>query len=358
MISILRESISTPPVFILGVERCGSTWLANIFDSSPEVIFFMEPFADFAKIFPGFPDRLLYIDGTVPFLESILENNLDKLYPYKYPLFDSHTAAPLLRKLSHRLIHGYDVFVRALTGQSSLKCIRYNLLNLHRSEIPSFDSPKNASSHIISVKELRLNFKTGLLRSFFPDAKFIVVIRDPLVQLNSVLKLFSRGSLYQLKHCLYVLFEYVRQFGRFRKYEAALESLDPDSLFDRLVAYWFLNYNVLIEDLGRFNSEYIVVRHEDLCEHTEDIVNELFSFAGCRYTESTIRYIHQSSRAASYTSSPLDTTRNSKTLYEEALRQIDKEMAEKFLNSARMFWSVSPKEIVHYKEIIEGHVKK
>jgi hypothetical protein len=358
MISVLTESTFTPPVFILGVERCGSTWLSNIFDSSPDVLFFMEPFADFANIFPGFPDRRLYIDKTAPFLENILKNNFDNLYAYKYPLFDSHTAAPFQKMISYWLLHGYDRSVRALTGRSTLKYIRYNLLNLNRAEIPSLNNPKNATSNIISVKELRLNFKTGLLRSFFPSAKFIVVIRDPLVQLNSVLKLFSQGSLYQLKHSLYALFEYIRQCGRFQKYEPVLESLNQESLFDRLVAYWFLNYSVLIEDLQKFNSEYSVVRHEDLCEHTEDIVSDLFSFVGCKYTNSTKQYIDQSSRASSSASSPLDTTRNSKTLYAEALRKVDHKMARKFFNAARMFWSVSPKEIGHYRESIETHVKQ
>ena len=39
---------SMRPVFILGCERSGSTWLGNIFDAHADVEFWMEPFADYA----------------------------------------------------------------------------------------------------------------------------------------------------------------------------------------------------------------------------------------------------------------------------------------------------------------------
>jgi len=84
----------------------------------------------------------------------------------------------------------------------------------------------------------------------------------------------------------------------------------------------------------------------------------LFSFIGCEYTELTKQYIEQSSRAINYTSSPLDTTRNSKTLYIEAMKKVDHEMIDRFFKAARMFWTLSTEELQTYKDFIEKYVKK
>lgn len=59
----MRLDMSFIEVLILGCERSGSTWLANIFDSHPRVNLFMEPFAQYAGLFPGFPDRNVYLEA-------------------------------------------------------------------------------------------------------------------------------------------------------------------------------------------------------------------------------------------------------------------------------------------------------
>jgi len=274
----------------------------------------------------------------------------------KYPLFDSHTAGPFARTVSNRLIRGYDSIVRTVTGQSALRYVRYHLLSLNRSEIQSFDNQKNTLWNAIAIKELRLNFKIGLLHSFFPDAQFIVVIRNPLAQIHSILTFFSQNALQQLKQSLYIFFESIYSCDRFKKFKDALESLDSTSLFDRLVAYWFINYDVLLEDLKRFDCNHILVRHEDLCEETEIIVKNLFSLSACKYAELTKHYIEQSSRGTNDVSSPLDTTRNSKTLPRDVFKKVNDKTIKKFFQSSRMFWSVSAAEIHAYKDFIQKNV--
>lgn len=354
--NIHRGQTQTEPLtLILGVERCGSTWVANIFDSSPDVEFFMEPFADFAKIFPGFPDRLFYISGNTPFLEDVLTQGLSNMNRYKYPFPDRRGANSFRHAISHLLIHMNDKLIRLIGGASNLKKIRYNLLNLHQSEMGFSSYPEKEISGINVIKELRLNFKIGLLHAFYPDAKYIVVIRNPLSQVASIYKLFSKNSLYQLKQSLYTLIESVETCDRFRKYKDVFAKIDRKSIYDRLIVYWFLNYNVLIEDLKEFGCDYILIKHEDLCENPYSLTEKMFSFAGCRYTNSTKDYILKSSEADNSASSPLDTTRRSKKYYIDAIKNVDKEVKKTFLNTAEMFWDLSIKEIQTYKQFIKNY---
>ena len=66
-------------VFLLGCERSGSTWLANIFDAHPDVELWMEPFADYAELFPAVPDRNAWLGQATPALEVAIRQGYARL---------------------------------------------------------------------------------------------------------------------------------------------------------------------------------------------------------------------------------------------------------------------------------------
>ena len=66
-------------VFILGCQRSGTTWLANIFDSSPDTLLFMEPFSVPYGIFPDFPESSYVLERTSPFLDNYLHHEVVRL---------------------------------------------------------------------------------------------------------------------------------------------------------------------------------------------------------------------------------------------------------------------------------------
>ena len=73
--------------FILGCERSGSTWLSNVLDAHPDIEFFMEPFADYADLFPGFAGRNLYIEHQSDAMADVLSDGYENLLRNKYFLF-------------------------------------------------------------------------------------------------------------------------------------------------------------------------------------------------------------------------------------------------------------------------------
>jgi len=331
------------PLFILGVERSGSTWLSNIFDASEEVLFYMEPFAPFNEVFRGFPSRLTYLDGANAFLEEVVSEGFGRLRSYKYPLFDRHDAGPWRRRAAHAVMTGYAAAARLARMGKPVTYTRYQQLNLNRLRNEELSRVRKLPEHCLTcIKELRLNFKVKLLADLFPGARFVVIIRNPLSQAYSAHKLFERNSLIQLRRHLYAFVETASRVDRFEKYRRALASLDEDTLLHRFVTYWFINYNTLLEDLEAIDGTYRIVTHEELSERPQAVARDLFAFAGLSYGEAVERYIEASTTASSDgPKSDVDTARNSRTYYRQALKEARAEVGDAVQNAVREFGPLS-----------------
>ena len=94
-----------PPIFILGSERSGSTWLANIFDAHPGVEFYMEPFADYAGIFPEVPGRNIYIDEVDHGMKQKVRAGYNQLHQLKYPMSYKRNRALCFKRLDRYLFN-------------------------------------------------------------------------------------------------------------------------------------------------------------------------------------------------------------------------------------------------------------
>ena len=105
MMSRNAEKISSKSlVFILGCQRSGTTWLANIFDASPDTLLFMEPFAPGYKIFPEFPAASIFLDNSSSELNHLLKVDMQaRIYQNKSLLFGKSKMNPNLFHIELRL---------------------------------------------------------------------------------------------------------------------------------------------------------------------------------------------------------------------------------------------------------------
>ena len=348
----VHDVSSSPHLFILGVERSGSTWLANIFDSSEDTLFFMEPFAAFNKVFDGFPGRLLHTAQADPFLKEVVQEGVQKLYACKYPLFDYHGAASWEKRLTYAALQAHACLARRLRMPPPVAYTRYRQINLNRLENPALPQQKAEAFEKVVIKEVRLNLKIKLITEVFPGSKFIVIIRNPLSQVHSMLKLIGRGSLHQLRRSLYAFNDYARSNERFDKYREAGAFTGDKSLLERAVTYWFVNYNTLIEDLEAKGADYRVARHEELSEEPVTRARKLFGFAGLKFGEATERYIQRSTAGAKEVASPVDTTRSSSTYYARALENARESLPASFFELAGKLWEVSHPVVRRYKPLL------
>jgi hypothetical protein len=311
-------------IFILGCERSGSTWLANIFDAHPDVELIMEPFADYAGLFPGFPDRNTYLSGRDSELIEIIKREYGRLCAAKYPLFYKPGRSPYLKILDGKLVAGYVGLLRHLGACNPRTLDQYQLLNLNASEVPVGKQPtKNIHRTHEVTKELRLNFKIGFLSKLFPTAKYLVAIRHPGAQISSIMQLFKRGHLTELQRSLLSFVEHVNNGKRFINFWNSASSMDYDNdLEAKLALWWIINYGVLIEDLQLHRLDYRIVYHEELCKSPDKTVGELFEFCDLNYDAQAKAYVRASSTENSNGTSPLNTSRDSANYYKLAIERV------------------------------------
>lgn len=319
--------------FILGCERSGSTWLSNVLDAHLDVEFFMEPFADYAGLFPGFADRNLHMEHCSDSILHILMKGYDDLLAHKYPLFYGRG-----KNLYWKNIDCFIIKLHAFIGHLqhfniSERAKQYQLLNLNLANVPiKWQGRKNKTASLTITKELRLNFKVGLLHKAFPQAKFIVIVRHPGAQVTSILKLFQRGNLGELKRSLNLLYPYLSTSNYFNKYSNYYKCLDSEhNLHEKLLLWWLINYESLIGDCKRHGVDYKVVYHEELSESPEKEFYKIFTFLGLDYSADVKSYITQSTVGADHikrtdVTSPVNTMRDSSKHSKESIANLDDKM--------------------------------
>ncbi len=340
----------SPSVLILGTERSGSTWLANIFDSHPGVEFLMEPFADYIELFPQIPRRNIYMSEITDEIAHTIRRQFQNLLKIKYPLFYKPGRPIFLKKLDRNLLRKFS---RYLNLSSDFRLDRYEALNLNTLKVPYvMQTRKRTDQPVIAMKELRLNFKIPLLRQTFPHLKYLVTVRHPGAQISSILKWFQKGNLGELRKNLKTFVNDIQEQRRFLKYKHLISSIpwedDPGWL---LVLWWVIVNDVLFEDLKAYDLPYQAIHHAEFCETPLATVEKILSFCCLETTREVQSFVHYSSSEESDPNShPVNTVRQSASYYHETLRAVDKELLHKISSVFSLFEPAT--ELHHYYDKI------
>ncbi|MGE5342895.1 MAG: sulfotransferase [Candidatus Omnitrophota bacterium] len=325
--------IENKHVFILGCERSGSTWLANILDAHPGVELFMEPFADYAVIFPDIPPRNVSVCDPNETQINGVQTGYEKLLRLKYPLGYRFGRSLNWKRLDAWIIQWVKRIDGRLHRPLPLAVQRYDLLNLHTSKIPvQFQVKKWKKPQLEATKDLRLCFKTGLIAHAFANPLFLIAIRHPGAQIGSIQTLFSKNSLGELRRSLETFIDDIRNQPRFDTYTALMDRFadanDPDIL---LILWWLIHYEMLFRDLKDQRLTFLPVFHEDISETPAHVASAIFDFIGLDLTPEVHTYLERSSSAerSRPVQSNVDTFRNSSHYYKERIGAVDPELNRK-----------------------------
>ena len=273
----------------------------------------MEPFAPYGNLFPGFPDRHIYLDISDAELESVVRETYTALPSRKYSLLHRRGGSLGLRRFDQIISSAFTLAAR-LPGISLPQRINaFQVLNLNAASTPpGLWAQKDSAARVAVTKELRLNFKLRLLASVFPEAKLLITVRDPGAQVTSIVNRIQGGSLIELNQSLSRLLQYTKHHPRFEKY-SALPSHEPGAtLIQQLLHWWLINYEVLIEDCRALGIDHRIVFHERISHDPEEEFEVVLSFLGLTHSDAVREYIRRSSRGGSRMSaSSLDTIRDS-----------------------------------------------
>jgi len=304
------------PVFVLGCERSGSTWVANILDARPDVELWMEPAADYAGLLPELADRNAWCAAPTEREVESLRAGLARLARAKYPLLYRPGRWPGLRAADARVAAAVRVVSRRATRRTPAWVARYELLNLHASRIPvRLQTRKQRAPGRVVVKELRLQLKARWLAGAFPAARVLVTLRHPVAQVASISRLMAGGGLAELARALRRFPDAVASQPRLRQWvdpvRAAERAEDPA---ERLAVYWLVAYQTLLEDLEACGLAHRVVRHEELASAPEAGAAELLAWCGLAPCPEVERYVRWSSATEAARPAALDTARHSRSV--------------------------------------------
>ena len=219
-------------VALYGVPRSGTSWLGQIIDSSPEVVYCFQPLFSYR-----FKNRI-----NTESTQDDMRIFFDELY-----LADD------------------DEFLNQIRQRKS-------------GIYPYFERKENSPS-ILAYKEVRYCYTVPILLQKYENIRIIGIVRNPYDVLESWINAPS---------------EYKPEWDIYEEWDLAIKKNEyrPENYFGYYKWKEFLKMNLDMQQCypDRFKS----VRYEDLENNTVNAVQELFQFAGIPYVEQTGEFIKMS----------------------------------------------------------------
>lgn len=310
-------------VFILGTQRSGTTWLANIFDSNPRCLHYYEPFAPAYGIFPYFPHEFRLVLPPAPEVAALLRTDIPRLERYRSRLFDSVHETRREFLFEAWLMKKLEALGHRLHTDAFRFASQFNLVHLNRiGQEPVAFFAKTEPIRITAIKEVRLYFKAALLADVFPGARFVHVVRHPAAVVNSMEGFLNRGRLIELREHIWRFVDSIRAQEDLARYAPVLDRVRPENLRDRLAAYWRIANEELSRQLATLPERACPLTYEDLATDPLARIAELFEWCGLPASEETNAYIRRSSTSRTGRDTELDTNRVSATYYRDWLEKV------------------------------------
>lgn len=283
MASIELTSVSLDPVmrdsaaelsgwtFVFGAARSGTTWLAKLLDSCPDVLYVHEPFIKGAG--------LAYHRAVSAIARGAAE------------------SAPLREDIAHELIAVRGQFVRPplfwkryQRGHYLLRTLKWHvdrMIGLNRLQAGRLSAP------------VHLVLKEGLSTSSLPLARHlavraIVLFRHPCAVVNSHLRGQRCGAMQPVDRR--ALLDACESLGSLPFSSRQIEAMNEEEALalDWLITYWPVAW--LAEDCPPHVQW---VTYEALVDNSERVLRQLFNGCGLPWTAHTMRFLMRSSQTGS-----------------------------------------------------------
>jgi hypothetical protein len=266
------------PVFILGAPRSGTTWLAKIFDSHPDVLYRNEP--DTVLHEPRLPllcpleDIARYRDIARDYIERLLRVRSIKSAG-SLPVFAKRYEWPLAHPLRLGWIYALHVAAELPVGAGFAK----------RLAIPDLIRPRGAPRIVVKSVNAR-----GLARLFLeavPACRIIFILRHPCGQIASVMRGLRSGEFAPPERAEILATDQARRFGLDA---ARFGRLSPS---EQWAWHWAILNQKAHDELGA-DARVRLVRYEDVATRPEAEMRALFGFCGLSWDPASAAFLARS----------------------------------------------------------------
>lgn len=265
------------PVFIIGGARSGTTFLAKLLDSHPEVLYRHEPDSVLVSTeIPFVPRRdevQRFVAPTRRYLEALLDVKATKVSG-QGPFFDKSYRSGLQKKCFLSSLYLAKVAER-LAGP----------LRRRPLPVPDFIGGGAGDRVLHVMKSVDSPWRTLLFSDAMPNLRIIHIVRHPCAVVNSRLRGIE-SKLMAGKTYLQTPFE----AGMAEGYPFSLEDLEAASFEEKSAFLWMI-CNQYIHDSMVGRPGYFMVCYEDLCRDLEVTTRRLFDFAGLSWNAQSEAFI-------------------------------------------------------------------
>lgn len=274
-------------IFIIGAPRSGTSWLAKIFDSHPDVLYRHEPDTilrcnDFpAYCDPNDYDR--YLTSAHEYINKVMRIRTSKVVG-SVPVFPKNYQGT-----SARIIRG-GFALSAKLGEQLFFIGKY---------FRSIPIPDLTNSHApppqLVMKSIAALGRAGLYLTAEPGAKAVLIIRHPCGHIASVLKGLDLGKFDSAIPITedFGVYSDLSKTRESQTYGITFERFKSMMPVERLAWRWALSNEKAMNDLDAFENTR-TIRYEDLCEQPEHLARELFEFSGLGWNPQTDKFVQAS----------------------------------------------------------------
>lgn len=266
---------------VLGAPRSGTTWLSKIFDSHPDVLYRHEP--DLVDIHPDVPhicpdgDEARHAAVTRAHFLELCERRSLKTVGSR-PFFPkSYESAPIRYAR-----------IGLLTGLRGLLPLLHARL-VNQVPIPEFISAARRRELHLVMKSVVSMGRAGLLAEALPEARFIMILRNPFGQIASRMRGEATRKLDRR-----IRDPELPGLRRAREFGLSEAELNNCSDVEYLAWEWAVLTQKAIDEMeGRENVR--LVRHKDMVLEPVTQARRLLEFAGVDWREENADFVARSS---------------------------------------------------------------
>jgi hypothetical protein len=268
-------------ILILGAPRSGTSWLAKIFDSHPDVLYRHEP----DTVLRNFELPFMCTPDQVPAHKAAAHDYLRRLFDTatlktagSLPIFPKRHLGTAASGLRTAMIYGLRAVEQAPGGRRMVRA----------APIPDLLDVAAHPELWLVMKSVSSRGRARLFAEAMPGMKTIFILRDPWGQVASMLRGSALGKFEDP-----VPVQELLMTEQARRYGLTQERFETLPVVEQFAWNWAILNEKAIDDLAGIEGV-TVLRYHALCDAPMEESRALFAFTGLSWDAQTEAFLNRS----------------------------------------------------------------